>query len=97
MFGGLLVSFVWFCIKNGRAKRDDSGVVIIDEHSGQWFASFYRIGDALYFWKKYITEPIRESLLPDPLKYPYHQPKYTIVIEMKNVLVNPEWTVFFYI
>lgn len=40
-----------------------------------------------------MTEPSRDKLLPDPLRYPYHQPKYTVVIEMKNVLLNPEWTV----
>lgn len=93
VFGSLFVGFVWFSIKNGRAKRDESGQIVLDEYSGQLFAPFYRIADALYFCKKYITEPVRENLLPDPLKYPYHQPKYTVVIEMKNILVNPEWTV----
>lgn len=38
-------------------------------------------------------EPSRLKLLPDPLKYPYIQPPYTLVIELTNVLVNPEWTV----
>lgn len=42
---------------------------------------------------QFAVEPSREKLLPDPLKMPYIQPKYTIVIEMKNVLVSPEWTV----
>lgn len=37
-------------------------------------------------------EPSREKLLPDPLQYPYLQPKYTLVIEMKNILLHPEWT-----
>jgi mitochondrial import inner membrane translocase subunit TIM50 len=39
-----------------------------------------------------IQEPSREKLLPDPLKYPYVQPKYTLVLEMKDVLVHPDWT-----
>jgi mitochondrial import inner membrane translocase subunit TIM50 len=39
-----------------------------------------------------IQEPSREKLLPDPLKYPYIQPKYTLVLEMKDVLVHPDWT-----
>lgn len=30
--------------------------------------------------------------MPDPLPAPYLQPKYTIVIELKNILVHPEWT-----
>ena len=37
--------------------------------------------------------PSRDKLLPDPLTYPYIQPKYTLVIEMTDVLVHPEWTV----
>ena len=39
-----------------------------------------------------MVEPAREVLLPDPLPAPYLQPKYTVVIEMKNVMVNPQWT-----
>lgn len=41
---------------------------------------------------QYVVEPAREKLLPDPLPAGYLQPKYTIAIEMKNVLVHPEWT-----
>ncbi|VDM29673.1 unnamed protein product [Toxocara canis] len=44
---------------------------------------------------QYVVEPSREILLPDPLPAPYLQPKYTLVIEMKNVLIAPEWTVGF--
>lgn len=39
-----------------------------------------------------IQEPSREKLLPDPLKHPYIQPPYTLVLEMKDVLVHPDWT-----
>ena len=38
-------------------------------------------------------EPAREKLLPEPLQYPYIQPPYTLVMEMKGVLVHPNWTV----
>jgi len=38
-------------------------------------------------------EPSRTKLLPDELSYPYFQPPYTLVLEMTNVLVHPEWTV----
>lgn len=44
---------------------------------------------------QFVVEPSREKLLPDPLKPPYWQPKYTVVIELKNVLVAPEWSVSF--
>lgn len=65
---------------------------MVDQYSGSWLAPFYRITNALFYWKDYIAEPSREKLIPDPIPLPYHQPKYTVVLEMKNVLVNPEWT-----
>jgi len=40
-----------------------------------------------------IQEPSSMKLLPDQLKEPYYQPKYTLVIEMTGVLVHPDWTV----
>ena len=91
----------------GRAKRDEAGNVIPDEHSGSFLAPFYRIGGSFKLWRdvgfepispliqtlfQYVVEPAREQLLPDPLPAPYLQPKYTIVIELKNVMVHPEWT-----
>ena len=42
--------------------------------------------------KQAIVEPSRERLLPDPVQYPYYQPPYTVVIEMNDVLVHPDWT-----
>ena len=42
-----------------------------------------------------VADPIRQNLLPDPVKYPFYQPKYTVVLELKNVLVHPEWDVSF--
>lgn len=40
-----------------------------------------------------MQEPSRDKLLPEPLKEPYYQPPYTLVIEMNGILVHPEWTV----
>jgi hypothetical protein len=40
-----------------------------------------------------IKDPSRDKLLPDPLKEPYYQPPYTLVLEMTGVLVHPDWTV----
>lgn len=40
-----------------------------------------------------IQEPSREKLLPDPVTGPYIQPPYTLVMELRDVLVHPEWTV----
>jgi len=38
-----------------------------------------------------IVEPSSDCLLPDPVPAPYIQPKYTLVIELKDVLVHPEY------
>ena len=40
-----------------------------------------------------MKEPSTDKLLPEPLKYPYLQPTYTLVIEMTGLLLHPEWTV----
>lgn len=40
-----------------------------------------------------IIEPTSPKLLPDPLKEPYYQPPYTLVLELTDVLLHPEWSV----
>uniref|UniRef100_V9KLK6 Mitochondrial import inner membrane translocase subunit TIM50 n=2 Tax=Callorhinchus milii TaxID=7868 RepID=V9KLK6_CALMI len=39
-----------------------------------------------------IIEPTSQKLLPDPLKEPYYQPPYTVVLELTDVLLHPEWS-----
>ncbi|NWW20882.1 TIM50 translocase, partial [Falcunculus frontatus] len=39
-----------------------------------------------------IIEPTSAKLLPDPLREPYYQPPYTLVIELTGVLLHPEWS-----
>ncbi|KAI6231557.1 Mitochondrial import inner membrane translocase subunit TIM50 [Aphelenchoides besseyi] len=89
---GTAAGLVWFCFHYGRPRRDENGLLMPDAYTGSILAPFYRIADGFRAWFEYATEPSREQLLPDPLKAPYHQPKYTLVMEMKNVLVAPEWT-----
>uniref|UniRef100_A0A183GDD3 Mitochondrial import inner membrane translocase subunit TIM50 n=1 Tax=Heligmosomoides polygyrus TaxID=6339 RepID=A0A183GDD3_HELPZ len=92
VFGSGLAGFVAFCLYYGRAKRDEAGNVVADQWSGSYLAPFYRIVDSFRVWRDFVVEPAREQLLPDPLPQPYIQPRYTLVIEMKNVLVHPDWT-----
>ncbi|TKR88655.1 hypothetical protein L596_012863 [Steinernema carpocapsae] len=92
VFGSTLAGIVWFCFHYGRAERDEAGNVKEDEFSGKFLAPFHRILHGFSIWKNYVVEPSREVLLPDPIAPPYHQPKYTLVIEVKNVLMNPEWS-----
>uniref|UniRef100_A0A0N4ZYA4 Mitochondrial import inner membrane translocase subunit TIM50 n=1 Tax=Parastrongyloides trichosuri TaxID=131310 RepID=A0A0N4ZYA4_PARTI len=92
LFGSSLVGLVCFAIYSSMEQRDESGNVIKDKYSGQILAPLWRLLDSLNNVKKIAFEPSREKLLPDPLQYPYLQPKYTLVIEMKNILLHPEWT-----
>ncbi|KAH0820763.1 hypothetical protein GEV33_002028 [Tenebrio molitor] len=43
-------------------------------------------------YRRLIKEPSRDKLLPVPLQYPHLQPKYTLVLELTDVLVHPNWT-----
>lgn len=52
----------------------------------------YRFRDRLHEYKEMFAEPSAELLLPDPLPEPYIQPKYTLVIELTDVLVHPEYS-----
>ena len=40
-----------------------------------------------------FAAPSSKMLLPDPLQEPYYQPPYTLVLELKDVLVHPEYDV----
>lgn len=95
VFGaGIGGSLVWAVYEFGSPELDGEGNVIEDEFSKlspmpQYFGRMWK---SLTYYQKMIQEPSREKLLPDPVKYPYIQPKYTLVLEMKDVLVHPDWT-----
>lgn len=78
----------------GSPELDVNGQIIEDEFSGLPIVQQYfkRMWKSLTYYQKMIQEPSREKLLPDPLKPPYIQPEYTLVLEMKDVLVHPDWT-----
>lgn len=79
----------------GKPERNADGTEIEDEFSNLPVVQQYvkRMWKSLTYYQKIIQEPSRDKLLPDPLKPPYVQPKYTLVLEMKDVLVHPDWTV----
>jgi import inner membrane translocase subunit TIM50 len=74
---------------------DQRGNPIRDQYSDLPFLMQYgkRASAEIRNYIKYIVNPSRDKLLPDPVKPPYHQPPYTLVIELTDVLVHPEWTV----
>lgn len=78
----------------GKPPVDSDGAPITDEYSHlpAYKQYVYRTLRELDYYKKLIKEPSREKLLPDVLKPPYYQPPYTLVLEMTDVLVHPDWT-----
>jgi len=89
--GGLIVgNAVLFSLPD----RDERGNDVEDEFSSLGFPVQYyrRLKNKIFTTKKAIEEPFSDKLLPDPLEPPYHQPKYTIVLEMTGLLVNSDWS-----
>ncbi|KAF5289072.1 hypothetical protein FQR65_LT11932 [Abscondita terminalis] len=77
----------------GKPLIGTDGKVIPDEFSTKsiLLQYIYRTLKEFEYYKRLINEPSREKLLPDELKSPY-QPPYTLVIELLDVLVHPDWT-----
>lgn len=78
----------------GQPTIGEDGDMVQDEyaHLSSWLQYIYRMLEALDYYKRLIKEPSRDKLLPDVMKYPYYQPPYTLVLELTDVLVHPEWT-----
>lgn len=85
---------IWAVYEFGKPEVDAEGQVIEDEFSKSPVIQQYiqRMWKSMNYYQKMIQEPSRDKLLPDPLKHPYIQPPYTLVLEMKDVLVHPDWT-----
>ncbi|KAH8276677.1 hypothetical protein KR044_008091 [Drosophila immigrans] len=92
--GGGVAAALWGIYEFGKPELDAEGQTIEDEFTNKPLVQQYlqRMWKSLHYYQKMIQEPSREKLLPDPLKHPYVQPRYTLVLEMKDVLVHPDWT-----
>ncbi|KAH8246437.1 hypothetical protein KR026_011456, partial [Drosophila bipectinata] len=92
--GGGLAAGLWAIYEFGKPEVDPNGQTIEDEFTQKPLLQQYlqRMWKSIHYYQKMIQEPSRDKLLPDPLKHPYIQPKYTLVLEMKDVLVHPDWT-----
>uniref|UniRef100_A0A4W4HLH9 Mitochondrial import inner membrane translocase subunit TIM50 n=1 Tax=Electrophorus electricus TaxID=8005 RepID=A0A4W4HLH9_ELEEL len=68
----------------------------VDEHGNKVDVPvIQQLKRAFKYFKDYrqmIIEPTSPKLLPDPLKEPYYQPPYTLVLELTDVLLHPEWS-----
>ncbi|XP_027031070.1 mitochondrial import inner membrane translocase subunit TIM50 isoform X2 [Tachysurus fulvidraco] len=78
----------------GSNSVDDHGNKIKDEFDNE-VPVFQQLKRTFKYFKDYrqmIIEPTSPKLLPDPLKEPYYQPPYTLVLELTDVLLHPEWS-----
>lgn len=95
IFGGSAVAAgLWAVYEFGKPEVDPNGQPIEDEFTHKPLVQQYlqRMWKSIHYYQRMIQEPSRAKLLPDPLKPPYVQPRYTLVLEMKDVLVHPDWT-----
>ncbi|KAH9280063.1 Mitochondrial import inner membrane translocase subunit TIM50-B [Echinococcus granulosus] len=79
----------------GPPGRDENDVEIKDEFSDlpRWRGYVCRAWQTMWDFNQSIRDPISEKLLPDPVEPPYYQPPYTIVLEINDVLVHPDWKI----
>ncbi|XP_076042401.1 mitochondrial import inner membrane translocase subunit TIM50-C-like [Oratosquilla oratoria] len=94
-FGVMMSGMGTFLIYSwGAPDIGPDGESMVDEFSGMPIIQQYlqRTWREAMNMDKMIKEPSREKLLPEVLQEPYIQPPYTLVLELKDVLVHPEWT-----
>ncbi|XP_015706250.1 mitochondrial import inner membrane translocase subunit TIM50 [Coturnix japonica] len=86
---GLTIIYIF-----GSNAVDEHGAKIPDEFDGDPVGIQQLRRTYKYFkdYRQMIIEPTSAKLLPDPLREPYYQPPYTLVIELTDVLLHPEWS-----
>lgn len=91
---GLSGCIMWAIYEMGQPEQDTFGRPIEDELSPLPMPQQYlqRMWRSLHYYQQMLKEPLPTKLLPDELQAPYIQPRYTLVLEMKDVLVHPDWT-----
>ncbi|XP_066064703.1 mitochondrial import inner membrane translocase subunit TIM50 isoform X1 [Chamaea fasciata] len=87
--GGAAVLYVF-----GSNAVDEHGDKIPDEFDSDPVGIRHLRRTYKYFkdYRQMIIEPTSPKLLPDPLREPYYQPPYTLVLELTGVLLHPEWS-----
>ncbi|XP_032592170.1 mitochondrial import inner membrane translocase subunit TIM50-A [Drosophila grimshawi] len=89
-----LCSMLWAVYELGKPEHDQRGRSIEDELSSLPLLQQYvqRMWHSLHYYQKMLEEPVPTKLVPDIQQPPYVQPRYTLVLEMRDVLVHPDWT-----
>ncbi|XP_069500386.1 mitochondrial import inner membrane translocase subunit TIM50 [Ambystoma mexicanum] len=78
----------------GSNSVDEEGNKVPDEFDNDpvILQQFRRTFKYFRDYRQMIIEPTSPKLLPDPLTEPYYQPPYTLVLELTDVLLHPEWS-----
>ncbi|XP_075234117.1 mitochondrial import inner membrane translocase subunit TIM50-C-like [Lycorma delicatula] len=87
-------SFCYLFYIFGSPKKDDEGNLIEDEFTSLPLPSqfFKRMLREIDYYNKMMSQPVTDKLLPDPLSPPYYQPKYTLILELTDLLTHADWT-----
>ncbi|KAJ8985834.1 hypothetical protein NQ317_012075 [Molorchus minor] len=91
---GTAISCIGLTIILGAPEVSSCGEPIKDDLTNENLIKQYitRTYREMRFYVELLQVPLNEKLLPDPLDYPYVQPKYTLVLELADVLVHLDCT-----
>ncbi|XP_017011750.2 mitochondrial import inner membrane translocase subunit TIM50-A [Drosophila takahashii] len=93
VLGSLFSTVLWAIYELGKPEVDHRGPIEDEFSQLPWFRQYLmRMWHSLQYYQKMMEEPQMVKLLPDVLPAPYIQPPYSLVLEIKDVLVHPDWT-----
>ncbi|XP_033164839.1 mitochondrial import inner membrane translocase subunit TIM50-A isoform X1 [Drosophila mauritiana] len=93
VLGSLFSIVMWAIYKLGKPEEDHRGPIEDEFSQLPWFRQYImRMWHTLQYYEKMMEEPQMAKLLPNVVPPPYIQPPYSLVLEIKDVLVHPDWT-----
>ncbi|KAH8262588.1 hypothetical protein KR026_001247 [Drosophila bipectinata] len=91
--GTVFSAVLWAVYELGKPDEDHRGPLEDQFSHLPWLRQYVlRMWHSLQYYQKMVEEPLQGKLLPDVLPPPYIQPPYSLVLEIKDVLVHPDWT-----
>ncbi|KAH8409979.1 hypothetical protein KR009_003433 [Drosophila setifemur] len=93
VLGSLFSTLLWAVYELGKPDEDHRGPLEDEFSELPWLRQYLlRMWHSLQYYQKMLEEPLHVKLLPDVRPPPYIQPPYSLVVEIKDVLVHPDWT-----
>ncbi|XP_050437936.1 mitochondrial import inner membrane translocase subunit TIM50-C-like [Adelges cooleyi] len=79
---------------DSRGYGDDDLIINVNKDDPFIIQTYEKLCFRIQFYHKMLTTPLTvpDKLLPDPLPDYYEKPQYTLVFEMIDLLVHPEWS-----